>query len=32
MEKTLKKIDDVVIKWNATTYAVEINADGEHLW
>ena len=25
-----KNIDDVVIKWNATTYAVEINADGEH--
>ena len=27
---TFDKIDDVVIKWNATTYAVEINADGEH--
>ena len=25
-----KKIDDVVFKWNVTTYAVEINADGEH--
>lgn len=26
----LKKIDDDAIKWNATTYAVEINVDGEH--
>lgn len=25
-----KKKDDVVIKWNATTYSVEIKADGEH--
>ena len=27
---TFDKIDDVVIKWNAITYAVEIAADGEH--
>ena len=27
---TFDKIDDVVIKWNASTYAVEIAADGEH--
>ena len=28
-KSTFDKIDDI-IKWNATTYAVEINADGEH--
>ena len=29
-KSTLDKIDGVVIKWNAITYAVEIAADGEH--
>ena len=29
-KSTFDKIDDVVIKWNAIIYAVEINADGEH--
>ena len=29
-KSTFDKIDEVVIKWNAITYAVEITADGEH--